>query len=362
MASTSRLTYTALHPVSINWGDGTTDSWPASPPPGGNIATHSYASPGPWSITLTDTVTGQADSAQAQCPTCSISGAVLRTTDATSGAWTIGPLVNNIDGADLLVDWGDGTVDTVASGGTGAHTYVTSGSFTVLVTSSANATCTATPTGGNGPTGDTIVLCERLTATATVVGPPENGEWEIGPFVGATGPVEIDWGDAGFDIVNPGDVVAHEYPPAAGSGPFSITATDTATGCPITITGTNGNDPGQVYVPATAQAAVTAGTNEVCVTLSNARSSLYYVSWLDDANPGDTALTPTGPAPWTATACHTYPGGGGSYTIVVSDRYTPYVVNLTGTAPATWASMKTGYTDWNALMAANATWTDALNG
>lgn len=260
------------------------------------------------------------------------------------------------------VDWGDASAHTISEDGnltghqvTLTHQYATGplANYTVITAASLpSAFATSTPI--------TCDIC-RLAGTAlSPLGGAELGRWSIGPITGAVGPVRIAWGDTTTSLVDPGQSGSHIYDPAAGSGPFTVTATDTVSGCTATVTGGNGTFPAQVYVPPVVTTAVTAGRNEVCLTLSSARGEHYVVNW-GDGNLND-LLRGAASRPWTTTACHTYAGGGGAYSITVTETSTPYTTTITGTVTATWSSMAQGYTSWNTLLAANSTWTAAIDG
>jgi len=216
VASVATLTYSSNHPVTINWGDGTTETYPASPPPATHTVHHTFSSSGPWTVVLTDTVNGMATTTQLTCSTCDVTGAELSTTDATTGTWTIGPIVNGTDG-DVSVDWGDGTAaDTVASGATGTHTYapgVGSGPFIVTVTDPAVPGCTASVSGGNDPhTPDGPGVIVTPTLTLTCVG----GDAQLSDVVTLTiaGPgtaYTVDWGDGTATETHPSGSFTHTY-------------------------------------------------------------------------------------------------------------------------------------------------------
>lgn len=239
MASISSLTYTSQHAVTINWGDGVTETWPAAPPPASNTAQHTYSGPGPWTVVLTDVVNGLSSSRQITCTTCDITGAALTATDAQAGSWSLGPLVNGA-GDPVEVDWGDGTApDTVNSGDTITHTYAPAagpGPFTILVTDPVVPGCTASVTGGNDPAnpgGGTVIVPPALTVACQA--PSAQGEDVVAVTIaGPTGATyNITWNDGQVSNSVTNGTVTHTYALPAGTArtidvvQIQTTATDT---------------------------------------------------------------------------------------------------------------------------------------
>ncbi|MFC3737621.1 ExeM/NucH family extracellular endonuclease [Paractinoplanes deccanensis] len=123
----------------VNWGDG---SAPQTLAVGATTATHAYAKPGTYtvSVTLTDEAGNSAAAAFMGAPTVLVSAQptghnVLAPTSIWAGQKAV-LNVGKVDGASkLVVAWGDGaTTEVAAKGAPVTHTYGTGGSFKVTVT------------------------------------------------------------------------------------------------------------------------------------------------------------------------------------------------------------------------------------
>src|SRR5579872_3889835 len=115
----------------LNWGDG-------SPTENSNSGTHTYSSPGTYTVTLTgsDDAGNQGSASQnvtvnPQPPTCTLSvkpskGQAPLNVTATGNCADPGTEFST------TLDWGDGS--PTQSGSSGTHTYTKPGTFTVTVT------------------------------------------------------------------------------------------------------------------------------------------------------------------------------------------------------------------------------------
>jgi parallel beta-helix repeat protein len=144
----------------FDWGDGTT-----IPAQAGPVATHTYTTPGSYSVTLTVTdVSGLSDqttqSVTAAAP-LSPPSARLNVTP-TSGTAPVQVSADASSSTDpqgqaltYAFDWGDGTATPAQADPTATHTYTTPGSYTVKLT-----------------VDDSSGLSDTASATVTVNAPP----------------------------------------------------------------------------------------------------------------------------------------------------------------------------------------------
>ena len=162
------------------------------------------------------------------------------------------------------VAWGDGNVETLASGAKSAtHTYATKGTYTVTVTLADKAGNTSKVTRSaavvdNAPTGSFAVSWDNSTGVATVVATVKD---DIDPASAVTG--TIDWdGTAG-----PGQAVAF-----TGSGTLTNTYPKTAQRyVPVVVlTDAHGNESAPLQTPAIVINDTTAPTGTFAVDRASA--------------------------------------------------------------------------------------------
>jgi PKD repeat protein len=162
-----------------NWGDGSTDGT-------GKTASHTYAAPGDYTVTLTVTddhaLTGT--KAKTVSPTHAAPVASFTTTVDGLGVAVDASATTLSDGATASYawDWGDGTSD--GSGKTASHTYAAAGTYTVklTVTDSLSATDTKSSTASVfDPADATVVLARFGTAVSAGWGSADKGgTWTLG--------------------------------------------------------------------------------------------------------------------------------------------------------------------------------------
>ena len=114
----------------VVWGDGSTTTHAS-----GTTASHTYTTNYTGVITITSTSTGTLGTVSAPAPSSTFTALHL-----TVGAGAFENVnVTTADGSAYTVDWGDGsTVDTVASGANGTHTYATAFAGDVKVNTTSN--------------------------------------------------------------------------------------------------------------------------------------------------------------------------------------------------------------------------------
>ncbi|MGY2893852.1 PKD domain-containing protein [Deinococcus sp. UYEF24] len=274
------LTYT------LDWGDKTTDTVTGST---ATQKTHSYSTPGAYTVTLTSSGTTPVTIAV----TVNVPAPVLTVTSSALEA-TLN-LSNLLGGYGYNLTWGDGstepltpTTDTTQL----IHNYAQSGSFTIQVTPQGGApvTTTATLSAPNSAltvTPSNTVVRQTVTANLTTLVPALT--------------YTLDWGDKTTDTITGASTAqkTHTYG-QPGTYTVSLSATGTA---PATVNVTVG-------VPAPALTA-TSSALTATLNLSNLLSGyVYSVVW------GDGTTEPFTPTADTAQLTHTY-AKPGAFTVQV---------------------------------------------
>ncbi len=251
-ALTARATVTCTDPQKlpltatlITWGDGLS----SQAQPAGNF-THTYASAGTYTVSVTSTDSaGLSGSAQAavtpnQSPVCTI------TTSPISTALTAAATVSCKDpqnlGLTATLAWGDGTTITVQPAGQSFYTYKQAGTYTVSVTAtdtaglSGSAQQAVTPVAPQVSTNPAYKVPVCTLNTITSAGATNT----VGVSASCTGqandPVTqtLNWGDSAIDTVTSANqTYTHSY--GTQSTQVSYTVTLTATGSVSKLTGSD---------------------------------------------------------------------------------------------------------------------------
>ena len=332
--------------VTVNWGDGSTNSSFAVTSAGAIPATaHTFAGNG--SDTVTVTVVDSANDTS-NSPTFAVNVAAPVTTltvtppaaqtaiPGQSQSFALGSFAQtNATGPfTVTVNWGDGSANStfaVTSAGTipaTAHTFASGESDTVTVTVSDSANNTS-----NSPTFAVAVAAASITVTppaAQAAIPGQSESFALGSFsqTNATGPftVTVNWGDGSanstFAVASAGTIpaTAHTF---AGSGGDTVTVTvvdsanDTSNSPTFVVTVAAPVTTITVTPPA-AQTAILGQSQSFAlgsITQSNATGPFTVtVNWGDGSANSTIAMASAGTIPVTA---HTF-AGSGSDTVTVT--------------------------------------------
>lgn len=226
-----------LGPVTIAWGDTSSDSGPDE-----GSEDHTYTQNGTFTVRVTDQAEPSRFTTQVinvpffDPPTLAVSESVPM--DATRRK--VNAVWNNQGAGTVTVDWGDGTADAVnqVDAGNLNHTYGTADDFTVTVTDSNDATRVATD--------DVTVPFTTLYKPAFTVSKPSGGTANsaqvvvVNPEAGATYEVQWDTAGAWEDIPSPSHTLVKS--PEYLAGNHTITVRDNATPTKI-------SDPQTVTIP-----------------------------------------------------------------------------------------------------------------
>ncbi len=342
--------------ASIDWGDGNTSAGTVTGSNGAfSIAgQHTYADEGsfPLSVTVAEVSPGIATATAAATATVGeadvLSGTPV-TFAATAGSPFTGTVaqfadtdtVSTASDFSATINWGDGTTTAgTVSGGAGAfqvggtHTYVSDGSYSVIVTLSDDAPGTATAT-----VTSTANVTSTLTATANNISATEHTAFSgsIGTFTdsditktAASFTATITWGDA---TSTPGTIsgsagsftVAGQHTYAdEGSFPLSITVTETAPGTATSTaaaTATVADADVLTGTPVTFSATAGSAFNGAVAhfsdidTVSPASDFVATINWGDGAT--TTGTVSGGAGAFLVSGTHTYTTVG-SFTVVVT--------------------------------------------
>jgi hypothetical protein len=338
----------------INWGDSTTGTLHLSPGSLGTLA-HTYAAAAAYTVTVsvTDNLTATGSntfSAYVSAPISPIivtSPATQSSTAGTSHAFVLGSFTDPNGGATSwteIINWGDSTSGTLnlppGALGSLAHTYASSGAYSVTVTVTDNLTATGYNTftaSVSAPLSPIIVTSPGTQASTAGV----SHTFAMGSFTdpnGASSWTEtINWGDSSSSTLNlpPGSLgnLAHTY---ASSRAYSVTVTVTdnftATGYNTFTTNVSAAiSPITVTSPGTQ--ASTAGVSHTFSLGSFSDPNEGATSWTENINWGDS----------TASTLHLHPGSLGTldHTYATSTAYTATITvtdNLTGTGSNTFTA------------------------
>ena len=236
--------------VTVDWGDGSTDTVFDEAAPGAIAAqSHTYADDGSYTVTVTvaeETGTGESDEATFQVTVANVAPAVTAPADQTasegsSASFSLGSFSDpgDDDPWEVTVDWGDGSTDTVfdeaAPGAIAAqsHAYPDNGAFTVTVS--------VREDDGTGASGSAIFEVTVANVAPEVTAPADQAANEATPTTFTLGSftdpgdddpweISVDWGDgSSADSFDQSSVVtiggaAHTYP---DNGVFTVTVTVT---------------------------------------------------------------------------------------------------------------------------------------
>jgi PKD domain len=234
--------------VTVDWGDGSTDTVFTEATPGPIAATmHTYADDGLFTVTVTvdeDNGAGADGSATFQVTVANVPPEVTAPADQNAGEGTahVFELGSFTDPGDddpwrVTVDWGDGSTDSVfTESSPGAitdtsHTYADDGLYTVTVTVTEE---NGTAASGSATFGvDVANVAPAITPPAAqTANEGASTTFDLGSFTdpGADSPwrVTVDWGDLSPDTVfaetNPGAIAdkPHTY---ADNGTYTVTIT-----------------------------------------------------------------------------------------------------------------------------------------
>ncbi|WP_407571944.1 PKD domain-containing protein [Deinococcus altitudinis] len=277
------LTYT------LDWGDKTTDTVTGST---ATQKTHSYSTPGAYTVTLTSSGTTPVTTAV----TVNVPAPVLTVTSSALKA-TLN-LSNLLSGYVYTVAWGDGSTEPLTPTTDTAqltHTYAQPGSFTLQVTPQGGApvTTTATLSAPNSAltvTPSNTLVRQTVTANLTTLVPALT--------------YTLDWGDKTTDTIT-GASTAQKTHTYAQPGTYTVSLSATGT-TPATVNVTVG-------VPAptlTATSSALTATLNLSTLLSG---YVYSVVW------GDGITEPFTPTADTAQLKHTYVQRG-SFTVQVTPQ------------------------------------------
>lgn len=211
-------------PVVIDWGDGTPDTVASD----GTTVTHTYATNGTKTITVSDQQTPAITvTKDVLIPVPADDPQLTLTADDPDDRFTVTATVTLPEQAsgDATVDWGDGTdPETVTVGGDNTvdvtHTYKAAGVYTVTVRRADVETYRAREAVSVPVQDDPTASAVEDTADAT--GMTADLTWDNAP----NGPVSINWGD-GSAVVDQTEAgsVSHLY---ATNGSKTVTVTSKA--------------------------------------------------------------------------------------------------------------------------------------
>ena len=224
----------------FDWGDGSGQTTVPAPT---QVASHTYAGPGTFTITLTATDTRGLVSAPAtksltvlpnQAPT-----AVLNVSTTPYSLLVDASAAGSTDTdadpiASYTFSWGDGTPSTTVNAPTQAasHTYAAAGTYTVTLTATDTGNLTSAPvtksftvTANNPPSA--VLTAAVLATPARTVHASGSGSTDPDPYPIAS--YTFSWGDgtANTTVSSPTRSATHTY---AAAGTFTVTLTVKDTG------------------------------------------------------------------------------------------------------------------------------------
>jgi PKD repeat protein len=297
-ASASTASDGATLAYSWNWGDGTAAG-------SGKTATHSYATPGNYTVvlTLTDSLAGTATTSAAITTThaspvasftSSVSGLAIGVDASASTA---------ADGATLSYSWNWGDGSAASGGKTATHSYATPGTYTVVLTLTDSLAATATKSAAVTATHAAPVA--SFTNSVSGLGVSVDASASTASD-GATLSYSWNWGDG--TAAGTGKTATHNYS-TGGSFTIVLTVTDTlgATATKSTVV----NPVAPVHTPPVASftnsvSGLGLSVDASASTASDGATMSYSWNW------GDGTAVGTG-----KTATHSY-ATGGNYTVVLT--------------------------------------------
>ncbi|HLC61192.1 MAG TPA: PKD domain-containing protein [Candidatus Nanoarchaeia archaeon] len=310
--------------VTVNWGDGTINSG------GQSSATHTYNSPGTYTVSITAT-DSKGESSTRSCGTITVSSLpvnhppTISTCSPSSSPVVVGSVaaINYVisdpesNSFTVMVNWGDGTTSS-GSSSAATHTYTSTGTFTVTITAtdslgdSSSRSCSSivvVPMSGNHP--PEISSC--TSPSTSIVGTTATIHYSVSDPDADTFSVTINWGDGSSSSGGPFSA-AHIYL-AAGTYFVTVTATDSrgassSRNCgQIIVIPTGGNNP-PVISSCNAPSTVTVGT---AATINYAISDPEGDSFTVSINWGDGTSSSGG----ASSASHTY-SSTGTFTVTIT--------------------------------------------
>jgi PKD repeat protein len=350
--------------ASVNWGDGETDTGVVSAAGGGFqvSADHTYASSGPYSITVT--VAGPAGSGVSLSDTATISTATLTagpavTLTGAQGAALGDPAVATFSDGNprasasafsATVDWGDGETDSGAvsaqAGGfevSADHAYTTPGAYpvTVTITNVEGPAVTVSSAAAIGGTVPAVAATAETSYSGTLAAFNDTFPDTQPSDISAA----VNWGDGQTTpgtVAQPGGggfVVSgsHTY---LGKGADPITVTITAPGVPnFTITGAAqvavatplaGTAPNATAIEGSPYTGTLATFSDVTPNAAAADFSAS-IDWGDGSSDAGTVAAAVGSAGFTISGSHTYRTAG-TYPVKVSVSSASGAITIAGTA------------------------------
>ncbi|GGL07931.1 PKD domain-containing protein [Deinococcus radiotolerans] len=291
------LTYT------LDWGDGTTDPVTGST---GTQKTHTYAQPGPFTVTLTAPgVAPVTATLTVTVPVPTLNASVTDLTVTLNAG-------NLLSGHPYAVAWGDGATETLTPTAATAqltHTYAQPGTVTIQVTPQGAPPVTTTVS-LNAPN-------SALTITPSVIPLQQAVTARLSTLVPAL-TYTLDWGDGTTDTIT-GSTDAQKTHTYAQLGTFTVTLSAPGT-APSTANVT-------VTVPAPTASSVASGLGATLNLGNLVPAYAYTLDWGDGTTE---TLTPTAA---TAQLTHTYAQPGTATIQVTPQGGAPVTTTVTLTAP-----------------------------
>ncbi len=344
----------------LDWSDGTTDPFNTGRGTSSNLS-HSYSSAGIFIVTLKRVTAGdQQPVAQSSIniafPPCNILVTPSNTSFGSSTSAQISSLIPNLA---WNFDWGDGTIDafssSAAGGFTGNHTFATTGTFQLKVTT--------LPLSAGIP-GKTICLASAqvsLPVPTLVVAPlnvnlGKSTTATVGNLVAAVS-YTLDWGDGASDPINGVTTFSAPHTYATAS---TFTVKLTATGIAPVISSVIVTNPAAILNVSPNPAVV---GDVVTADISNLNTAVNYTLHWGDGSSETISGTPN------ITSQHVYATPATYSVQITTPGFVPVISSVTITIPTptmsiTPSSVNVGQTvtanigNLNSIVAYNIDWGD----